>query len=74
MVCCGENDAELERRAVAIGRGLDDDLRVNGAAGTPAEVLDKLATYAEAGAERIYLQVLDLGRPRPHRPASASRS
>jgi F420-dependent oxidoreductase-like protein len=60
VVCCGESEAELERRAAAIGRGLDGDLRVNGAAGSPAEVLDKLATYAEAGAQRLYLQVLDL--------------
>jgi F420-dependent oxidoreductase-like protein len=60
VVCCGENDDDLGRRASAIGRRLDGDLRENGAAGSPAEVLDKLATYAEAGAERIYLQVLDL--------------
>ena len=60
VVCCGENEAELERRAVAIGRGLDGDLRIHGATGSPAEVLDKLAAYAEAGAQRIYLQVLDL--------------
>ena len=60
VVCCGENEAELERRAVAIGRGLDGDLRIHGATGWPAEVLDKLAAYAEAGAQRIYLQVLDL--------------
>jgi F420-dependent oxidoreductase-like protein len=60
VLCCGETTAELERRAIAIGRGLDQDLRIHGATGTPAEVLDKLATFAEAGAQRIYLQVLDL--------------
>jgi F420-dependent oxidoreductase-like protein len=60
VVCCGESESELERRAAAIGRRLDGDLRGNGAAGTPAEVLETLATYAEAGAERVYLQVLDL--------------
>jgi F420-dependent oxidoreductase-like protein len=59
VLCCGENDAEVERRAGVIGRAADE-LRENGAAGTPAEVLDKIATYAEAGAERIYLQVLDM--------------
>ncbi|HEY5154056.1 MAG TPA: LLM class F420-dependent oxidoreductase [Acidimicrobiales bacterium] len=60
VVCCGDNEAELERRAGAIGRRLDDDLRIHGAAGSPAEVLDTLASYAEAGAQRLYLQVLDL--------------
>lgn len=59
VLCCGESHAEVERRAGAIGRPADE-LRENGAAGTPSEVLDKIATYAEAGAERIYLQVLDL--------------
>lgn len=59
VLCCGENDAEVERRAGAIGRA-SDELRQNGAAGTPAEVLDTIATYAEAGADRVYLQVLDL--------------
>jgi F420-dependent oxidoreductase-like protein len=60
VLCCGESDAELERRAASIGRALDGDLRQNGAAGSPAEVLETLATFAEAGAQRVYLQVLDL--------------
>jgi F420-dependent oxidoreductase-like protein len=60
VLCCGENDAELERRAATIGRALDGDLRQNAAAGSPAEVLDTLAGFAEAGAQRVYLQVLDL--------------
>lgn len=59
VLCCGANDAEVELRAGAIGRA-SDELRANGAAGTPAEVLDTIATYAEAGVERLYLQVLDL--------------
>src|SRR5256885_9568591 len=29
-------------------------------AGTPAEVVDKIGRYAEAGATRVYLQTLDL--------------
>ena len=60
VVCCGENEAEVERRAGAIGRATDE-LRVNGLAGTPAEVLDGLATWAELGVERDYLQILDIG-------------
>lgn len=59
VLCCGANDAEVGLRAGAIGRA-SDELRANGAAGTPAEVLDTIATYAEAGVERLYLQVLDL--------------
>ncbi len=59
VLCCGRNDEEVELRAGNIGRSADE-LRRNGAAGTPAEVLDKIATFAEAGAERVYLQVLDL--------------
>jgi F420-dependent oxidoreductase-like protein len=59
VVCCGRDDAEVARRAGAIGRPVED-LRANGLCGTPDEVLAKLATYGEAGASRIYLQVLDL--------------
>ena len=33
---------------------------MNGAAGTPSEVAEKLLSYREAGARRVYLQVLDL--------------
>jgi F420-dependent oxidoreductase-like protein len=58
-VCCGEDEAELARRAQAIGRELED-LRRNAAAGTPEEVAARLGQYADAGAERAYLQVIDL--------------
>ena len=58
-VCCGRDAAELERRAAAIGRPLAD-LRVNGVTGTPAEVIDRIGQFAEAGADGVYLQVLDL--------------
>lgn len=59
VLCCGRDDAELARRAGVIGREVDE-LRANGAAGTPAEIVDKLGTYAELGATRFYLQTLDL--------------
>jgi F420-dependent oxidoreductase-like protein len=59
VVCCGTTEAEVRRRAAAIGRE-PDELRTNGAAGTPSEVADTLARWTEAGIERIYLQVLDL--------------
>ncbi|GAA0912439.1 LLM class F420-dependent oxidoreductase [Nonomuraea longicatena] len=59
VVCVGRGEAELERRAAAIGRDLDA-MRHEGLAGTPQEVLAKLGEFAEIGAERVYLQVLDL--------------
>lgn len=59
VVCCGRTEAEISRRAGAIGRSVDD-LRENDLAGTPAEVVDKLGTYAAVGSQRVYLQVLDI--------------
>jgi F420-dependent oxidoreductase-like protein len=58
-VCCGKDEAEFRRRAAAIGRE-PADMREHGLGGTPGEVTAKIAEYAEIGAERIYLQVLDL--------------
>ena len=58
-VCCGRDEAELARRAQAIGEQLAD-LRQSGLAGSPAEIVDKLGRFAGAGAGRVYLQVLDL--------------
>ncbi|OLF12593.1 LLM class F420-dependent oxidoreductase [Actinophytocola xanthii] len=59
VACVGKDDAEVSRRAAAIGREVDE-LKANGAAGSPAEAADKLGRYAEAGATRIYLQILDM--------------
>ncbi|MFT7837346.1 LLM class F420-dependent oxidoreductase [Saccharothrix sp. BKS2] len=60
VVCVGRDDAEVARRAAAIGREVDE-LRENGLAGTPAEVVDRLGTWRErTGITRAYLQVLDL--------------
>ena len=58
-VCCGRDDAEVRRRAGAIGQDLGT-LHGVGAAGTPAEVVERLGVYAAMGVSRIYLQVLDL--------------
>ena len=58
-VCCGRDDAEIERRAAATGSNLDD-LRRSGLAGTPGEIVAKIGQFAGIGAHRIYLQVLDL--------------
>jgi F420-dependent oxidoreductase-like protein len=59
VVACGTDEAEYSRRAAAIGRA-PDELRANGAAGLPAEVIDTLLAYRDAGATTAYLQVLDL--------------
>lgn len=58
-VVCGVDDAEVARRAAAIGRDADT-ARASGIAGTPAEVVDRIGVYRDAGAETVYLQVLDL--------------
>ncbi|MEU6081575.1 LLM class F420-dependent oxidoreductase [Streptomyces sp. NPDC047108] len=59
VVCVGRDDAEVARRAAAIGREVGE-LKENGLAGSPAEVVDRIGRYAEAGSSRIYCQVLDL--------------
>lgn len=58
VACVGTDEAEVVRRAKIIGRE-PAELRENGAAGTPDEVLAKLETYAAEGVGRFYLQVLD---------------
>ncbi|WP_203973901.1 LLM class F420-dependent oxidoreductase [Planotetraspora silvatica] len=58
-VCVGTDEAEIARRAEAAGSDVAQ-LRRGGLAGTPAEVVDKIGEFAGLGAERIYLQVLDL--------------
>ncbi|MBB5156184.1 LLM class F420-dependent oxidoreductase [Saccharopolyspora phatthalungensis] len=60
VLCVGKNDAELARRADAIGWEVEE-LRLNGLAGTPDEVVAKIGTWRErTGITRLYLQVLDL--------------
>jgi F420-dependent oxidoreductase-like protein len=59
VVCVGRDDQEVARRAAAIGREVDE-LKANGLAGSPSEVVDKIGRYAEIGSSRIYLQILDL--------------
>jgi alkanesulfonate monooxygenase len=60
VLCVGRDDAEIARRADAIGRDVAE-IRANGMAGTPAEVVDKIGTWRErTGIGRVYLQLLDL--------------
>lgn len=59
VLCVGRDDAEVAERAAAIGRE-PDELRRNGLAGSPEEVVDKIGRFGAVGSERIYLQVLDM--------------
>lgn len=59
VACVGRSEADVVRRAEAIGRDVDE-LRENGFAGTPEEVLDKVGQLKDAGAQRLYFQILDL--------------
>ena len=60
VLCAGRDDAEIARRAAAIGREVDE-LRSNSpTVGTPTEIADRLGPFLEAGVQRVYLQVLDM--------------
>jgi alkanesulfonate monooxygenase len=59
-VFVGRDDAEVARRAAAMGRKVED-LAELPTVGTPAHVVDEIGTWRErTGATRFYLQVLDL--------------
>ncbi len=55
----GKDDAEVARRAEASGVSLDW-LRTNGYVGSPAQVVDTLGRFAQAGVTRVYLQIQDM--------------
>ncbi|MEV0321947.1 LLM class F420-dependent oxidoreductase [Streptomyces sp. NPDC050658] len=59
VACVGKTDAEVKRRADAIGRDVEE-LKANGLAGSPAEVVEKISAYGAVGSQRMYLQMLDL--------------
>ncbi|WP_341359756.1 LLM class F420-dependent oxidoreductase [Georgenia sp. M64] len=59
VACVGADEAEVTRRADAIGRE-PAELREHGLAGTPDEVLEGIAEMAELGVSRLYLQCLDM--------------
>ena len=58
-LCVGTDDAQVRRRAAAIGRDVEE-LRANGVAGSPDEVVERLGQFAELGSQRVYLQTLDV--------------
>ncbi len=59
VLCCGRTEEQFRRRAAAIGRD-PDEVRAHGAAGTVDEAAAAIARYRDAGATRVYLQVLDM--------------
>jgi F420-dependent oxidoreductase-like protein len=60
VVCAGRDDAEISRRAAAIGREVDE-LRSNSPlVGTPGEIVEQLGAFVDIGVQRVYLQLLDL--------------
>lgn len=56
-VCCGTDQAEVERRSKVIG---SPRLREAAARGGPELVADRLGELAEAGADTIYLHIYDI--------------
>jgi F420-dependent oxidoreductase-like protein len=60
VVCAGRDESEIAGRSAAIGREVDE-LRSNSPlVGTPGEIVDRLTPFADAGVQRVYLQVLDM--------------
>ena len=59
VVCCGATEEEFQRRAAAIGQD-PQHVRDNAAGGMPDEVVERVRAFGAAGAEAIYLQVLDV--------------
>jgi F420-dependent oxidoreductase-like protein len=59
VTCVGEDDATFRRRAQAIGHDADQ-LRENAVGGVVEEVIGRIGEFAEAGAETLYMQILDL--------------
>jgi F420-dependent oxidoreductase-like protein len=59
-IAIGRDDAEVQRRAVTLGREAAD-VRANGLAGTVAEVVDRIGQWREkTGVTRLYLQLMDM--------------
>ncbi|HYH33311.1 MAG TPA: TIGR03560 family F420-dependent LLM class oxidoreductase [Pseudonocardia sp.] len=56
-VACGATAADVQRRAAVMGSEL---MRSTAATGSPAEVTDRIAALAEAGADTVYLHIYDI--------------
>jgi F420-dependent oxidoreductase-like protein len=56
----GRDDAEVARRAAAIGKTLDEVRDGTNIVGGPDEIAERIALYRSFGIERVYFQLLDL--------------
>jgi F420-dependent oxidoreductase-like protein len=56
----GSDEAELSRRAKAIGRNPDTVRRPDVIAGLPDEIAEKVQRLRALGAERVYFQLMDI--------------
>jgi alkanesulfonate monooxygenase SsuD/methylene tetrahydromethanopterin reductase-like flavin-dependent oxidoreductase (luciferase family) len=58
LICCGKDDAEIERRSVVLGFS---GAHAGGTAivGTPHDVREQLKAFADLGLSRAYLQIRD---------------
>jgi alkanesulfonate monooxygenase SsuD/methylene tetrahydromethanopterin reductase-like flavin-dependent oxidoreductase (luciferase family) len=59
IVCCGEDDDVVARRAKAIGWSVED-LKRYGACGSPDDVASRIKEWEAAGATTAYLQIMDM--------------
>ena len=59
VVCAGATEADVVRRSAAIGQD-PAELRKIGAAGSADEAAATIRSFVAAGAQRVYLQVLDV--------------
>ncbi|MBU3751503.1 MAG: LLM class F420-dependent oxidoreductase [Mycobacterium sp.] len=62
-LCAGRDESELARRAAAIRREVAELRENSPLAGRPAEISERLSVFAEAGVERVYLQLLHIADP-----------
>lgn len=60
VVCAGRTESELARRAGAISREVGELRQNSPLVGSPGEIADRLAAFADAGVQRVYLQLLDV--------------
>lgn len=57
----GQDDAEISRRAEAIGQSREQFDNGANLIGTPPQIAEKVHRLRELGAERVYFQLMDLG-------------
>lgn len=56
---CGRDRDEVRRRAEAVDHD-PDNMGGGGIAGSPEDILERIGAFDEAGASRVYLQILDM--------------